>query len=62
MPFDALSALRDAGSPIDAFTEDQRRVLMELTPREVAIWISIKERLEAAGGGDVAGQDLNMLL
>jgi hypothetical protein len=58
MSFDALSALREGGNPIDSLSEAQRDVLSHLTQEEVAVWNSIKARLDAAGGGEVEGQDV----
>ena len=37
MTFDALSALRAAGNPVDLLTEGQRAVLGQLTEEEVAV-------------------------
>jgi hypothetical protein len=55
MPFDALTALRQAGSPVDLLTAAQKDVLARLTEAEVTVLNSVKERLDAASGSDVEG-------
>jgi len=60
MAFDALSALRAAGNPVDLLTEGQRAVLGQLTMEEVAVLNSIKERLDAASDNDVEGHGLKI--
>jgi hypothetical protein len=60
MTFDALSALRAAGNPVDLLTEEQRAVLGQLTKEEVAVLNSIKERLDAASDNDVEGHGLKI--
>jgi len=45
MPFDALAALRNSGSPVGLLTPEQRNVLAQLTEEEVAILNSVRERL-----------------
>jgi hypothetical protein len=55
MPFDALTALREAGSPVDLLTDAQRAVLATLTEEEVAVLNSVKRRLDGAGGAEVEG-------
>jgi hypothetical protein len=59
--FDALSALRAAGNPVDLLTEEQRAVLGQLTEGEAAVLISIKERLDAASDNEVEGHDLKIV-
>jgi hypothetical protein len=59
--FDALSALRAAGNPVDLLTEEQRAVLGQLTEDEAAVLISIKERLDAASDNEVEGHDLKIV-
>ncbi len=61
MAFDALSALRAAGSPVDLLTEEQRVVLGQLTEEEVAVLNSIKERLDSASDNEVEGHDLKIV-
>ena len=61
MAFDALSALRAAGNPVDLLTEEQRAVLGQLTEDEAAVLISIKERLDAASDNEVEGHDLKIV-
>ncbi len=61
MAFDALSALRAAGNPVDLLTEEQQDVLGQLTEEEVAVLNSIKERLDAASGNDVEGHSLKIV-
>ena len=47
MPFDAISALREAGNPVDTLSEAERGVFASLTEQEVAVLNSIKRRLDA---------------
>jgi hypothetical protein len=61
MAFDALSALRTAGNPVDLLTEEQRAVLGQLTEDEVTVLNSIKERLDAASDIEVEGHDLKIV-
>jgi len=61
MAFDALSELRTAGNPIDVLTDQQRAVLAQLSPAEVATVNQIKSRLDAVGG-EVDGQDVNIII
>lgn len=55
MTFDALTALRMAGNPVDLLTEQQRDVLAQLTEEEVAVLNSVKERLDAVTDPEVEG-------
>jgi hypothetical protein len=61
MAFDALSALRAAGNPVDLLPEEQRAVLGLLSEEEVAVLNSIKERLDAASDNEVEGHDLKIV-
>ena len=61
MAFDALSALRTAGNPVDILTDEQRAVLGRLTEQEVTVLNSIKERLDAASDHEVEGHDVNII-
>jgi hypothetical protein len=56
MTFDALAALRQAGSPVDLLTIEQQDVLSQLTEEEVAVLNSVKERLDAVSDFEVEGQ------
>lgn len=58
MTFDALTALRAAGHPVDLVPEAQRAVLAALGETEVAILNSIKQRLETGPGAEVEGQNV----
>ena len=53
MTFDALTALREAGSPVDLLTDAQRAVLATLTEEEVAVLNSVKRRLDGASDAEV---------
>jgi hypothetical protein len=55
MAFDALTALRQAGNPVDMLTLAQQEVLGQLTEEEVAVLNSVKARLDAVSGHDVEG-------
>jgi hypothetical protein len=55
MTFDALSALREAGNPVDLLSAEQQAVFAQLTQAEVAVLISVKERLDAVSDHDVEG-------
>jgi hypothetical protein len=55
MTFDALSALREAGNPVDLLSASQQAVFAALTEDEVAVLNSIKERLDAVPDDDVEG-------
>ncbi|MFD7750167.1 aroma-sacti cluster domain-containing protein [Streptomyces sp. NPDC059698] len=53
-------ALYEAGFPVDLLTEEQREVLSELTPEELALLLDVKRRLDAVGPevqahGEIAG-------
>ncbi|MYW82457.1 hypothetical protein F610DRAFT_01830 [Streptomyces sp. LaPpAH-199] len=53
-------ALYEAGFPVDLLTEEQREVLAELTPEELALLLDVKSRLDAVGPevqahGEIAG-------
>lgn len=61
MAFDALSALRAAGNPVDLLPEEQRVVLGQLTEEEVTVLNSIKARLDAASDNEVEGHDLKIV-
>ena len=56
MAFDALTALRDAGNPVDQMPAGQREVLANLSESEVSILNSVKQRLDAVPGSEVEGQ------
>lgn len=58
MPFDAISALRRAGNPVDLLTTAQRDVLAQLTEDEVAVLNSVKQRLDAVSGAEVEGHSI----
>ncbi|MFH8883683.1 aroma-sacti cluster domain-containing protein [Streptomyces californicus] len=53
-------ALYEAGFPVELLTEEQREVLAELTPEELALLLDVKSRLDAVGPevqahGEIAG-------
>jgi hypothetical protein len=60
MAFDALSALRDAGNPVDLLTPGQLDVLASLTEEEVAVLNSVKERLDAVADAEVEAHMLHI--
>jgi hypothetical protein len=47
MAFDALTALREAGNPVDQLSKAQQEVFASLTEEEVEVLNSIKRRLDA---------------
>ncbi|RPK83673.1 MULTISPECIES: aroma-sacti cluster domain-containing protein [Streptomyces] len=54
------AALYEAGFPVDLLSEEQREVLNELTPAELAVLLDVKSRLDAVGPevqahGEIAG-------
>ncbi|QEU76695.1 hypothetical protein CP967_22485 [Streptomyces nitrosporeus] len=54
------AALYEAGLPVDLLSEEQRQVLSELTPAELAVLLDIKSRLDAVepevrAHGEIAG-------
>jgi hypothetical protein len=55
MTFDALTALRQGGNPVDMLTLAQQEVLAQLTEEEVAVLNSVKGRLDAVSDHDVEG-------
>jgi hypothetical protein len=55
MTFDALTALRQAGNPVDMLTLAQQEVLAHLSEAEVTVLNSVKERLDAVSDHDVEG-------
>lgn len=61
MSFDALSALREAGQPVDLLSDAQRSVFASLSQAEVAVLNSLKERLDAVSDGDVEGHELKVI-
>lgn len=62
MPFDALTALRAAGNPVDQLSEAQREVFASLTEEEVEVVNSIKRRLDAIDEDvDVSAHDVKTL-
>lgn len=52
---DALTALREAGAHIDRLPEAQQQVFADLNPDEVAVLVSVQERITAAAP-EVEGQ------
>jgi hypothetical protein len=61
MAFDALAALRAAGTPIDILTEEQRQVFASLTEDEVAVLNSIKRRLDLLEDPEVEGHEVKII-
>ncbi|MFF3619517.1 aroma-sacti cluster domain-containing protein [Streptomyces sp. NPDC002467] len=49
--FDPLSALREAGLPVDQLSIAQRDVLARLTEEETAVVVSVQHRLNEADAG-----------
>ncbi|MFG1948318.1 aroma-sacti cluster domain-containing protein [Nonomuraea sp. NPDC048826] len=61
MSFDALTALLEAGHPLEFLTDAQRAVFAGLSESEVELLNSIKARLEEADDDDVEGHELKVL-
>ncbi|WP_328301980.1 helix-turn-helix transcriptional regulator [Streptomyces sp. NBC_00435] len=62
--FDPLTALREAGLPVDQLSTAQREVLAGLTEEEAAVVVSVQHRLVEADAGtdaDVWAHDLKLL-
>ena len=57
MAFDAISALRDAGTPVDQLTDAQRGALSTLTPTEVGVITDVQNRI-ADAADDVEGHSV----
>jgi hypothetical protein len=55
MTFDALTALRQTGNPVDLLSAEQQAVLAGLTEEEVVVLNSVKERLDAVSDAEVEG-------
>jgi hypothetical protein len=53
--FDALTALRQAGNPVDLLTDRQRAVFAQLSETEVGVIVALKERLDAVSDCEVEG-------
>jgi len=62
MPFDALAALRAAGTPVDLLTREQMEVFASLTEDEVAVLNSIKRRLDLIEDPEVEGHDIGKVV
>ncbi|ASW53574.1 hypothetical protein CIK06_04300 [Plantactinospora sp. KBS50] len=60
MSFDAITALSDAGQPVELLTVRQREALATLTEQEVAVLVDVQRRLHDASP-DVEGQELKLL-
>lgn len=60
MSFDALALLRQAGSPVDLLTSDQRATLAGLTEAEVDVLVSVQQRLNAGADSEVECHSLTI--
>jgi hypothetical protein len=62
LSFDALTALREAGHPVDFISPGQREVFASLTEDEVGVINSLKSRLDALNedDGEVEAQELKI--
>lgn len=58
--YDPITALRDAGFPVDQLSEPQRAVLESLNEQETAVLASVSVRLREAEG-DVVAHDMKLL-
>jgi hypothetical protein len=47
MSFDAISALREGGAPVDLLSDEQRGVLATLSPEEAEVIVSVNQRFAA---------------
>lgn len=61
MAFDALTALRQAGNPVDMLTLAQQEVLAQLTEEEVAVLNSVKSRMDAVSDHEVEGHGTKII-
>ncbi|MEE1928285.1 aroma-sacti cluster domain-containing protein [Streptomyces sp. TRM 70351] len=46
-PEETLTVLRGSGFPVDTLPAEQRAVLEDLTEEEIAVLVSVKDRLDA---------------
>jgi|HubBroStandDraft_5_1064220.scaffolds.fasta_scaffold04309_3 hypothetical protein len=53
MAFDPLAVLRSAGTPVDLLPLEQQEVFARLTENEVAVLVSIQERLNSLPEAEV---------
>lgn len=60
MSYDAITALREAGQPVDLLTDGQRQVLSSLSEHEVDVLVTVQRRLSAVQS-EVEGQELKLL-
>jgi hypothetical protein len=58
--FDALDALRQAGSPVDLLSDAERDVLAQLTEAEVSVLNSVKKRLDAVSDDEVVAHSADI--
>lgn len=56
MTVDPISALREAGIPVDALSAAQRAALSTLTEEELATLTAVQKRVAAAGTGETEGE------
>lgn len=61
MTFDALAALRAAGTPIDMLSKEQLEVFASLSEEEVTVLNSIKRRLDLLEDPEVEAHDTKVV-
>jgi hypothetical protein len=59
LPFDAITALAEAGQPVDSLSDSELELISSLSPVEVAAINNIKARLEVVSDDDVEAHHPN---
>lgn len=60
MSYDALSALRNSGTPVDVLTDEQRAVFAGLSEDEVSVLTRVQSKLNAIAP-ETEAQDIKFI-